>query len=333
MKNNFTDGTLLSKNRIRTKDFRSAQNRVAIMMFLMMFMEFTASAVMILLVTVFPQLKADLFKYELMQALFYIAYLAIPVFTFGLISGIRPDRYFALGRGGKHTVAAGFATMGIVYFAQLAATVISKIAGSAGINTESGALAATSDPAVIVLRFIYLAALPAVLEELMTRGLVLGELLPYGKGFAVIASGALFGLMHMNPIQLPFAFIAGTAMAYAVLYTKTLRVAITVHFVNNFLSVLMSTLPQFMPKDTVSYIEAAVSFVIFAAGTFAAIRLIGRKDDDKERTGGALCTECGEPYKADLRDGVLKSISPLLYIYAAAAAGVTVFSLVMSIVR
>ena len=314
----------------RIKGFRSAQNRVAIMMFLMLFIEFAASMLMVVLTVVFPDMGKDLFRYELMQALMYLSYIAVPVFLFGVISGKRPGKYFSFRRGRKHTVAVGFATMGAVYFAQLVAVYVSELLGKIGVNVEIGAMTATSDPAVLALRFVYLAVFPAIFEELMTRGIVLGELLPYGKGFAVIASGALFSLMHMNPIQLPFAFIAGTAMAYAVVYCGTLRVSIAVHFANNLLSVVLTSLPNFISDEAAFYAETVLTAVIFAAGAISFIWLIRHKDEPESRERTAFCTECGEPYKVDLREGTLKKISPLLYIYAAAAILMTVFEMIVS---
>ena len=314
----------------RIKGFRSAQNRVALLMFMMLFTEFAASALMIALTAVFPKMQHDAFKYELLQALLYLSYIAVPVFLFSIISGKSPKKYFTVRRGRKHTVAVGFAVMGMVYFAQLVAVLVSELFEKAGANVDAGVLTGSADPAVLILRFVYLAVFPAIFEELMTRGIILGELLPYGKGFAIITSGAIFGLMHMNPVQLPFAFIAGAAMAYGVVYCGTLRVSMTVHFVNNFISVFLTALPQFISEEAALYVEAVVTVIIFISGTCAAVWLIKHKDADSENSGGALCTECGEPYKVDLREGALKKISPLLYIYAAAAIQLTVVELIAS---
>ncbi len=312
----------------RIKGFRAAQNRVAFMMFLMLFIEIAASVLMVVLMMVFPKMQNDTFKYEFMQMLLYLLYIALPVFLFCIISGRSPGKYFCFRRGRKHTVAVGIAAMGAVYFAQLVAVIVSDLLGRAGANTDVGAFTDTADPAVLALRFVYLAILPAIFEELMTRGIVLGELLPYGKGFAIITSGLLFGLMHMNAIQLPFAFIAGTAMAYAVVYCGTLRVSMAVHFVNNFLSVFFTALPKFVSEETAFYIETVITVVIFAAGSAAVVWLIKHKDDEKEQSGGKLCTECGEPYKVDLREGALKKISPFLYVYAAISVLMTVYTLI-----
>jgi hypothetical protein len=169
-----------------------------------------------------------------------------------------------------------------------------------------------------------------VFEELAMRGIVLGELLPFGKSFAVIASGALFALMHMNPVQLPFAFIAGTAMAYAALSCGTLRVSVTVHFINNFLSVLFLSLPEFLSPEISFIAELSVSVVIFAAGTAAGVYLIRhRRDEDAGKT--ALCTVTDEPLKVDLRDGLHGKISPLLVIYACTAVLVTLLTFGLSL--
>lgn len=314
----------------RIKKFRSAQNRAALPMFIMFFIELGASVLMIIFSIVFPDMKNDAFKYELMQALLYLSYMAIPVFTFGLISGKRPHKYFSFKRGRKHTVAAGLATLAVVYFAQLVAVILTEIAGKIGLNFDAASFNATSDPALTVLRIVYLAVFPAILEELLTRGIILGELLPYGKGFAVIMSGLLFGFMHMNPVQLPFAFIAGSAMAYAVICCGTLRVSVAVHFINNFLSVLFMSLSSFISEDIAFYIEAVVSAVIFAAGTAAAIWLMKHKNEIKEEYNGAFCTECGEELKVDLREGAFKKVSPLIYVYIGLATFMTLFAMIAS---
>ncbi len=324
MNSPFDDG-----EEIRLKSFRAAQNRISILMFIMLVTEFAASTLMIVLFAVFPQLKTDTFQFELMQALLYLSYVAVPVLLYGVISGKRLGNYFSFKRGRKHTVAVGFAAMGAVYFAQLVATVVSYLFESVNIYPDAGIFDPSSDPAVLALRFVYIAVFPAIFEELMTRGIVLRELLPYGKGFAIITSGAIFGLMHMNPLQLPFAFIAGVAMAYAVVYCGSLRVSVAVHFANNFISVLLTALPEFLPEDIAFYIEALITFVIFAAGSIAAIWLMLHKDELKEQK----CVECNEPYKVDLRENTLKKISPMLYVYAAATvtmALVTLFTTAMA---
>lgn len=90
---------------------------------------------------------------------------------------------------------------------------------------------------VIVLFYIYKAVLPAIIEEWAFRGLILKYLLPYGKNGAIIISALLFGLVHIQPIQVIFTFIMGVLLAICYEYTNSLLVPIIVHFLNNAFSV------------------------------------------------------------------------------------------------
>ena len=63
-------------------------------------------------------------------------------------------------------------------------------------------------------------------EELACRKLLLDRLHPYGDGFAVLASGLLFGLMHGNSAQFFLAFALG--ILFALVYLKTGRIVYTI---------------------------------------------------------------------------------------------------------
>ncbi|MBO4422041.1 MAG: CPBP family intramembrane metalloprotease [Clostridia bacterium] len=314
------------------KGFRAAQNRIAALMFFVFALMMGSSVIYALGINFFPGMTTSTFRSELIQAIMYLGYMAVPVILFGILRGKRPGVYFCFRRGKKHTVAVGFAAMGIIYFAQLCAVIMSDLFSAAGIDLNAASMQTTTEPAVIILRVIYVAVFPAIFEELVTRGIVLGELLPYGKGFAIITSGVLFALMHGNPIQLPFAFIAGVTMAYSVVACGTMRVSVVIHFMNNFLSVLFMSLPEIIPKEIAYSIEAAVSVLIFVFGAAALLYLLKCKkkekasqnaDRDPADTPPApavrdkwLCTVDDEPCKVDLRGGVLRNVTPLLYVYA-----------------
>ena len=68
-----------------------------------------------------------------------------------------------------------------------------------------------------------------VTEELLFRGAVLRSLQPYGKRFAIFCSALLFGLVHQNLTQTPFAFgfglLAGyVAVEYSILWSMSLHI-------------------------------------------------------------------------------------------------------------
>lgn len=77
------------------------------------------------------------------------------------------------------------------------------------------------------------AALPALVEEFALRGVVLGSLRRFGDGFAIITSAAMFGIMHGTVSQIPFAFVVGLYLGFAVVKTGSIWTAVIIHFINN----------------------------------------------------------------------------------------------------
>ncbi len=94
-------------------------------------------------------------------------------------------------------------------------------------------------PTSFWLNVLVMAVLPAVLEEALFRGCVLRVLRPYGDWFAIVVSAVLFGLMHGNIIQIPFALVVGIALGWLYVATENIWLPIAVHFANNLLSVSM----------------------------------------------------------------------------------------------
>ncbi len=85
----------------------------------------------------------------------------------------------------------------------------------------------------LALNLVVFAVLPALLEELVFRGYVLRTLRAYGDWFAVAVSSVLFGLMHGNIEQIPFALIVGFALGWLYIMTDNIWLPVTVHFANN----------------------------------------------------------------------------------------------------
>ncbi len=96
-----------------------------------------------------------------------------------------------------------------------------------------------ASPLGLVISLLQTAVVPALVEEFVFRGVMLGILRRYGDWFAIITSAFLFGVIHGNFVQMPFAFFAGLFFAYTVVRTGSLVPAIAIHFLNNASSVLM----------------------------------------------------------------------------------------------
>lgn len=84
-----------------------------------------------------------------------------------------------------------------------------------------------------LVALIVMAVLPAVVEELLFRGVILQGLMRFGPITAVIVSAMLFSLFHLSLSQTVYQFILGIIFAVLYLRTRNLTYPILLHFFNN----------------------------------------------------------------------------------------------------
>ncbi len=145
---------------------------------------------------------------------------------------------------GKMRPFLWFACILFSFFFVFVGNFLGDIASVLSPNTAENLNAAMgSDPTTpieLILNILYISAIPALVEELAFRGIALGMLRKYGDGFAIVISAFLFGILHGNFIQIPFAFCVGIALAYTVVRTGSIVPAILIHFINNAMSCLLT---------------------------------------------------------------------------------------------
>ncbi|HEO7063476.1 TPA: CPBP family intramembrane metalloprotease, partial [Streptococcus agalactiae] len=90
------------------------------------------------------------------------------------------------------------------------------------------------DATFSILMISYSVVVGPFFEEVLYRGIVLNLLSKYGKWFAIITSGILFGLMHQDISQLLTTSIAGIIMGF-IAYHYSFKVALLLHICNNFI--------------------------------------------------------------------------------------------------
>ena len=80
-----------------------------------------------------------------------------------------------------------------------------------------------------------IALLAPLLEELLFRGAIQGRLHEAGlhPWRAILISSLIFGVAHMNPAQIPFAFLLGTMFGWLYYRTGSLLPGIIGHVLNN----------------------------------------------------------------------------------------------------
>ena len=146
-------------------------------------------------------------------------------------------------------------------------------------------------PSGIPGRIIYavsVAVVPPLVEEFALRGTVMQPLRKHGRWFAIVASALVFGVLHGNFIQAPFAIIAGIGIGYAVCVTDSIWTGVLIHFCNNFYAVItefmIADIPDEARLNKVYYTVRIVLYAVSIAGTVAFILIRRKHSQPKVKT-------------------------------------------------
>lgn len=94
---------------------------------------------------------------------------------------------------------------------------------------------------------ILIALIPCILEESVYRGMFYNEFRKIRPLAAVVLSGLLFGLMHMNFNQFAYAFVLGCILPLVIEATDSILASMVIHFTINANSTIwMYLLPKVM---------------------------------------------------------------------------------------
>ena len=115
----------------------------------------------------------------------------------------------------------------------------------------------------IVLELLVTAMLPAFCEELLFRGVVMENLLPYGRQHAILISSFLFAVAHQSVGQMLYAFAAGILLGLLYERTGSIWNCVLLHLVNNFASVIILVLSaQFGQNMQIGYLLVECGFYL-----------------------------------------------------------------------
>ncbi len=82
--------------------------------------------------------------------------------------------------------------------------------------------------------------LPALVEELLFRGLVQSEYEKFGTVIGVFLTALIFAFFHTSPAQIPALFVAGVCYGVMTLLFRSIWPAVIAHAVNNCAAVLIN---------------------------------------------------------------------------------------------
>ncbi|MBE6634535.1 MAG: CPBP family intramembrane metalloprotease [Ruminococcaceae bacterium] len=129
-------------------------------------------------------------------------------------------------------------------------------------------------PVEVVLQFIVIAMVPAFCEEFLFRGAILENLLPFGRGKAILISSLFFSIMHQNAEQILYAFAAGILLGVIYERTGSIWNCTFLHLVNNFLSFAMMLVADKLGGKYPEIMNAAMEAALCAIGVICIAILV-----------------------------------------------------------
>lgn len=119
------------------------------------------------------------------------------------------------------------------------------------------------------LGIVAIVIMAPIVEELLFRGAIQGHLLRQWKhpAGAIVLSSLIFGLVHGNWVQAPFAFVTGLALGWMYYRTGSLLPGMLMHFVNNGTAVLSFLLAD-DPNSTMISTFGPAGAALMATGGF-----------------------------------------------------------------
>lgn len=172
--------------------------------------------------------------------------------------------------------AFGFlGAVGTCMLANIITSFILALFSRFGVEAEPTPSLMENTPVSFLLNLFVLAVLPAFLEELVFRGCILRVLRPCGELYAIVISAVLFGLMHGNLRQIPFATIVGFVLGYLYVVTGNIWMPILVHFTNNAISVVSEYLSFSMTEEQSGSMYLTVIYLLILVGAAAVALLFG----------------------------------------------------------
>ncbi|MBO5870712.1 MAG: CPBP family intramembrane metalloprotease [Clostridia bacterium] len=196
----------------------------------------------------------------------YVCYIGLPFLIAWLLfkNSKKDNKAFIVKRSAPKKVAL-FITgaLGCSYIVNLIVFVLFPSINEFGEQLKPVA----ETPLEIFLCFCMYAILPAILEEWAFRGVLLKNLLPYGKWGAIIISAILFGFGHVHPKSIVNAITFGIILGICYEYTGSLKIPMIIHFINN----AISTLALLVPEGSAIFYITSLSIYVFMGCGIAAI--------------------------------------------------------------
>ena len=270
----------------RTCEYRRTTGRLGVIMLVFLAL-FSGLGYVgdLLLVVIFPYTTGKSFTVisELIDMTVYLLSFMLPVLVYRLLSPRRERIPMMLEASLPRSLWLVLpAAIALVYCAAVANAFFVRALGLSGVSSSSPTAEALQ-PYEALLLYMASALVPAFCEEFLFRGLILPELLPYGRTTAVLGSAILFGLMHQNFEQMLYATVAGIVPALVAMESGSIWGGVIIHLFNNLLSVVDEVLLSRLPYQIEMILYAMLEVLVVGGGLVCLIVLIVRRQKHPQK--------------------------------------------------
>ena len=209
---------------------------------------------------------------QILQIILSCFMFLVPFTIAAKLAGVRIDQTIMFSKSKKGTFLP-FILFGIGFcsFSNISMSYASGIFQSFGIDYDVDFGDNPEGIFGFLLSFIATAIVPALVEEFACRGIMLGLLKKYGEGFAIVTSAIIFGIMHGNFEQIPFAVMVGLILGYIYVKTENIWTCIAVHSANNAISVVFTYLEKSMSVNMQNLLYTVYLIISMLVGVIAIL--------------------------------------------------------------
>ncbi len=138
-------------------------------------------------------------------------------------------------------IACIFITFAVMYLATIVGFMINSLVGNLIGTGAVNHFAEVVDNMPKAIRIIAIPILAPVFEELIFRKVLIDRIVGYGEVLAMLVSGFMFGLYHMNLLQFIYATAIGIFFAFIYIRTGKIWYTIVLHLIINGFSTFLNT--------------------------------------------------------------------------------------------
>jgi membrane protease YdiL (CAAX protease family) len=123
--------------------------------------------------------------------------------------------------------------------------------------------------------FLKVAVVAPIIEETLFRGIIMhGLMRNYKKWYAILLSGILFSIFHLNPWQMTYTFFLGLFLGWLMIRTRSLPLCIIAHSINNIIVLLSITWNDKIQSSFISKLGTTESVLLSMGAIVTGILLV-----------------------------------------------------------